>query len=99
MNNRDLPIRILRATISIRATRHVNPSGPAHVPSLETVFVELGDALVFVDVVVDLTVVVDVVVTFVEEDEATFDELEVFTELELDEPEHVPPTGLQPVPQ
>jgi hypothetical protein len=46
--------------------------------------------------------IVVVVVTFVEvEDEASLDELvEAFTELELDEPEpHVPPTGLQPVPQ
>ncbi len=47
-------------------------------------------------------VFVELVVTFVEmEDEASLDELvEAFTELELDEPEpHVPPTGLQPVPQ
>ena len=72
---------------------------PAHVPSVDTFFVALGDALLFVDEVVVLTV--DVVVTFTDvEEEASFDELvDVFTELELDEPEHVPPTGLQPVPQ
>jgi len=53
-------------------------------------FVALGDALLFVDEVLVLTV--DVVV---------FVELVVtFTVVEVEEEaEHVPPTGLQPVPQ
>lgn len=76
----------------------VNPVVPAHVPSLEIFSVGLGLALLFVELVVDF--VVEVVVGLIEVEEATFDELvEVFTELELDEPEQVPPTGLHPVPQ
>lgn len=59
--------------------RHVNPVVPAHVPSDDTLRVEVGEVLVFVDVVVLLVVVVGFV--------------------DVEEPEHVPPTGLQPVPQ
>jgi hypothetical protein len=56
-------------------------------------------ALLFVDVLVDLIVEVEVVVGFVEDEDA-FDELEeALTELELEELEQVPPTGLHPVPQ
>jgi hypothetical protein len=74
--------------------RHVNPVVPAHVPSDDTVRVEVGEALLVVDFVV---VVVGFVVVV---EEPALDELvEVFTELELDELEHVPPTGLHPVPQ
>jgi hypothetical protein len=76
--------------------RHVNPVVPAHVPSDDTIRVEVGEVLLFVDVVVLLVVVVG----FVDVEEPALDELvEALTELELDEPEQVPPTGLQPVPQ
>jgi hypothetical protein len=69
----------------------VNPVAPAHVPSVETFRVEVGDALLLVEVVE---------VGLVDVEEPALDELvEVFTELELDELEHVPPTGLHPVPQ
>lgn len=79
--------------------RHVYPVVPAQVPSAETLSVDVALALLFVDVLVDLIVEVEVVVGFVEDEDA-FDELEeALTELELEELEQVPPTGLHPVPQ